>query len=65
MNTIYSIIDYCTSSRNPVIQLVNEQTSNMNFGYAAGLTWMYLILVLVFVTLVYRFVSRRTIYMEG
>lgn len=65
MNTVYSIIDYCTSSRNSVIQLVTKQTSDMNFGYAAGLTWMYLLLVIIFIALVYRFVSRRTIYMEG
>ena len=63
MNLIYSIIDYCTTSTNPVIQLVNTQTSNMNFGYAAGLTWMYLLVVLAVVGIVYWLLSRRIVYM--
>ena len=63
MNLIYSIIDYCTTSTNPVIQLVNTQTSNLNFGYAAGLTWMYLLVVLAVVGIVYRMLSRRIVYM--
>lgn len=63
MNLIYSIIDFCTTSTNPVIQLVNTQTSNMNFGYAAGLTWMYLLLVLAVVGIVYWILSRRIVYM--
>lgn len=63
MNLIYSIIDYCTTSTNPVIQLVNTQTSNMNFGYAAGLTWMYLLVVLAVVAIVYWLLSRRIVYM--
>lgn len=63
MNLIYSIIDFCTTSTNPVIQLVNTQTSNMNFGYAAGLTWMYLLVVLAVVGIVYWLLSRRIVYM--
>ena len=65
MNTVYSIIDYCTSSTNPVIRLVNEQTSAMNFGYASGLTWMYLVVVLAVVGIVYWVLNRRTVYMGG
>lgn len=64
MNVIFTIIDYCTTSINPVIRLVNEQSSNMNFAYAAGLSWMYLLVVLVFVGIIYRVVNRRIVYME-
>ena len=63
MNLIYSIIDFSTTSTNPVIQLVNAQTANMNFGYAAGLTWMYLLVVLAVVGMVYWLLSRRIVYM--
>ncbi len=64
MNVIFTIIDYCTTSVNPVIRLVNQQSSNMNFSYAAGLSWMYLLVVLLFVGIVYRLVNRRIVYME-
>lgn len=63
MNVIFSIIDYCTSSTNSVIKLVNEQSSNMNFEYAAGVAWMYFIVVLIIVGIVYRILNRRIIYM--
>ena len=64
MNVIFTIIDYCTTSVNPVIKLVNQQSSNLNFAYAAGLSWMYLLVVLLFVGIVYRVVNRRIVYME-
>jgi len=63
MNVIYTIIDYCTSSTNSVIKMVNQQSANMEFGYAAGLAWMYLVVVLLIVGIVYRVLSRRIIYM--
>lgn len=64
MNVIFTMIDYCTTSVNPVIRLVNQQSSNLNFAYAAGLSWMYLLVVLVFVGVVYWLVNRRIVYME-
>ena len=63
MNVIFTIIDYCTTSLNPVIKLVNQQTSNMNFAYGAGLAWMYLIVVLLFVGVMYWILNRRIVYM--
>ncbi len=65
MNVVFTVIDYCTTSLNPVIKLVNEQTANMDFAYAAGLSWMYLIVVLIFVGIIYFVLNKRIIYLGG
>lgn len=65
MNVVFTVIDYCTTSLNPVIKLVNQQTANMDFAYAAGLSWMYLIVVLLFVGIIYWLLNKRIIYLGG
>ena len=62
MNVVYSVADYFTTSMNPVIRMINQQTSNMKFEYAAGLSWMYLAVVLVLLGAVYWFMNKRIVY---
>lgn len=62
MNTVYIMADYFTTSTNPVIKMINTQTSNMRFEYAAGLSWMYLLVVLVIIGIVYYFMNKRITY---
>lgn len=62
MNTIYILADYFTTSTNPVIEMINNQTSNMRFEYAAGLSWMYLIVVGIIVSIAFYFINRKVIY---
>lgn len=62
MNLVYSVVDYFTTSANPVIRMINQQTSNMKFEYAAGLSWMYLAVVLVLLGVVYGLVNKRIVY---
>ena len=42
--------------------MINQQTSNMKFEYAAGLSWMYLAVVLVLLGAVYWFMNKRIVY---
>lgn len=62
MNVIFTIIDYFTTSMNPVIQMINQQSSNLRFEYAAGLAWMYLIVVFIFVGIIYALLNKRIVY---
>lgn len=62
MNTVYIIADYFTTSTNPVITLINEQTGNMRFEYAAGLSWMYFIVVGAIIALVFAVIDRYVVY---
>ncbi len=62
MNVIYSIIDYFTTSSNPVIKLINAQSANMKFEYAAGLSWVYLLIVSIIIVIVYAFINKRVVY---
>lgn len=62
MNTVYILADYFTTSTNPVIEMINNQTSNMRFEYAAGLSWMYLIVVGIIVSIAFYFINKHVVY---
>lgn len=62
MNTVYIIADYFTTSTNPVITLINEQTGNMRFEYAAGLSWMYFVVVGAIIAIVFAAIDRYVVY---
>lgn len=62
MNMIYVIADYFTTSTNPVIQMINKQTSNMRFEYASGLSWMYFIVVGTIIGIVFFIVDKYVVY---
>lgn len=65
MNIVYTVVDYFTTSMNPVIKMISQQSSNMKFEYAAGLSWMYLIVVLVLLGIIYWIINRRITYVVG
>ena len=62
MNTVYIIADYFTTSSNPVIRMINEQTANMRFEYASGLSWMYFIVVGAIIAVVLALIDRYVVY---
>ncbi|MDR1953663.1 MAG: sugar ABC transporter permease, partial [Clostridiales Family XIII bacterium] len=62
MNIVYTSVDYFTTSVNPVIRMIAAQSSNMHFEYAAGLSWMYLIVVLLMLGIVYKILNKRIVY---
>ncbi len=64
MNTVYIIADFFTTSTNPVIKLINNQTSNMRFEYASGLSWMYFVVVGIIVAAAFRIIDRYVVYTE-
>lgn len=62
MNAVYIIADYFTTSTNPVIQMIGQQTSNMRFEYASGLSWMYFIVVGLIMAVAFYLIDRHVIY---
>lgn len=60
---IYTIIDLFNSSTNRVIAMV-ELNMTTRLHYACAQTWMYSIIVFVFVFVVYRLVAKRVIYLD-
>lgn len=62
MNAVYIIADYFTTSTNPVIQMIGQQTSNMRFEYASGLSWMYFIVVGLIMAIAFYLIDRHVIY---
>lgn len=62
MNAVYIIADYFTTSTNPVIQMIGQQTSNMRFEYASGLSWMYFIVVGLIMVVAFYLIDRHVIY---
>ncbi|XEC96044.1 carbohydrate ABC transporter permease [Paenibacillus tarimensis] len=65
MNIIYTIVDNFTSNANPVIQMISDQVSQMKIEYSAGLSWMYLLLVLVIVGVIYLVTNKHIVYVEN
>lgn len=51
VNGIYSVVSLSTSSLNPFISIIKDNmfTSGNGFGFSAAVTWMYFLLILVFV----------------
>jgi ABC-type sugar transport system permease subunit len=64
MIIVYTFADFFTTSANPVIKMISQQSSNMRFEYASGLSWMHMILALLLLGLVYRAVDRHVVYVE-
>lgn len=50
---VYSVVDLSTSTLNPFIAIIknNMFTSGSGFGFSAAVTWIYFIMILVFVML--------------
>lgn len=64
MNAIFTIVDNFTNSSNPVIMLIAQQSANMKMEYAAGLSLMYLLMVLVVIGVFYAVVGRFIVYLD-
>lgn len=60
---IYTIIDQFNTSTNQVIEVV-EKNMREQIHYACAQTWLYSMVVFIFVFFVYRFVAKKVIYLD-
>jgi len=60
---IYSIVDYCNSSSNAVVKLI-DQNMAARLDYACTQSWAYAIMVFVIVLIVNAIVSRQVISLD-
>lgn len=65
VNTIYSIIDCFISSRNVVMQDIQEaMVTAVNYGQASAMAWLYFIPIIVVMLLVGAIISRQVFYYD-
>jgi ABC-type sugar transport system permease subunit len=65
LNFIYATIDSFTDPLNPIMDFLRHKVfTNMDFGYAAALSWMYFIVVMAFILIIFA-VGRRMVYYAG
>lgn len=63
--TIYSIIDSFTSSSNVVLSTIKTEMFNrMDMGLSSAMSWLYFIIVIVFIGAVYLICSRGVFYYD-
>ena len=60
---IFTVIQYFNSSGNAIVSTITSMMLN-NMGLAMALTLLYAVLVLLVVILIYKIVSRKTIYLD-
>lgn len=65
VNWIYTIVDFCMRSDNEVIEKIsNVMTQQMEYGFASAMSWVYFLIVIVFVGISSLIISRGVYYYD-
>jgi len=65
VNWIYTIIDFCMRSDNEVIEKITTvMVEQINYGFSSAMTWIYFLIVIVFVGISSFIISRRVYYYD-
>ena len=64
INVVYTIVDSATYYDNPVMQEVGWKFDALEFGYCNALSFGYCITTLIMVAIVYKFLSKRVVYLD-
>lgn len=62
LNVVYTIIDRFTDYSNNVMQYIHSFAKNLDFNFSSALSWIYFVVVLVFVGIVYAVINKRVVY---
>lgn len=62
VNVIYTIIDNFISYSNPMFQKIQVSMSKIDFGYAAAMTMINFVVLLLVILIVYYLINRKTDY---
>ncbi|MBO5281850.1 MAG: sugar ABC transporter permease [Lachnospiraceae bacterium] len=65
VNWIYTVIDFCMRSDNEVIdKITTVMTEQINYGFASAMTWVYFVIVIVFVGISSLIISKGVYYYD-
>lgn len=65
VNTVYTIVNSFTSSKNEVIRMIkNVISQNIDYGLASAMSWIYLIVIALIVSIAMVCISKRVFYHE-
>lgn len=64
INVVYTIVDSATYYDNPVMQEVGWKFDALEFGYCNALSFGYCITTVIMVALIYKFLSKRVVYLD-
>ena len=65
VNTIYTVIDQFLKSDNLAVTFINEKLANTSgYALASSLSWIYTLVVLLFVGVVFLLINRMVIYQD-
>lgn len=64
INAIYTIVDSSTYYNNPVMNEVGWKFNDLKFGYCNALSFGYFIATILLVTIVYKLLSRKVVYLD-
>lgn len=65
VNTIYTVIDQFLKADNLAVTFINEKLANSSaYALASSLSWIYTVVVLLFVGIVFLLINRMVIYQD-
>ncbi|MCQ2498868.1 MAG: sugar ABC transporter permease [Lachnospiraceae bacterium] len=65
VNWIYTVIDFSMRSDNEVIKKIQKvMIDNLDYGFASAMSWIYFLLILVFIGITSLFISKRVYYYD-
>lgn len=65
VNWIYTVVDFCMRSDNKVIDKIQTvMKTNLNYGLASAMSWIYFVVVIAIVGISSLIISRRVYYYE-
>lgn len=65
VNWIYTVVDYCMRSDNDVMDKINViMTRDINYGLASAMSWAYIGIVILFISITSFFISKGVYYYD-
>lgn len=65
VNWVYTIVDFCMRTDNEVIKKIqNVMIQNLNYGLASAMSWIYFVVVIVFVGVTSALISKGVYYYD-
>lgn len=65
VNWIYTVVDYCMRSDNNVMDKINTiMTRDINYGLASAMSWAYIGIVILFISITSFFISKGVYYYD-
>ena len=65
VNWIYTIVDFCMRTDNEVIKkITREMTGQLDYGFASALSWVYFLIVMLYVAITSLIISKGVYYYD-